>query len=102
MDRVPVIRVAQRTMAVLLATERDFNHKDERKWPDRITVVAYWKERGITVYPSRLLDQPTPEVAAKVNELLSKCVARKPGAGDRPWTLEEMFKAEFDTMHVGV
>lgn len=101
MYQIPVIRVAQRTMAILLASNPEFNHRNEQAWPTQEQAMAFWQQKGIPVDPKRLLARPSPQVAAVVNPLLASCKVRKYRANGDPLTLEDIFQFEQDLMHVG-
>ncbi len=98
--KLPELRLAQRTLAVIEAETPSFNHKDERLWPSADRTILFWRAQGIEVDPKRLLDRIPPKIELKVNELLARSIARKAGPDNKPWQVVDMQNAEQDLLYV--
>jgi hypothetical protein len=98
--KVSSIRLAQRTLFVLMSSEAHCNHGLERFWPSQESTIAFFAQHGIKVDPSELVWDVNRPIKRKVDSMLSHAIPRRYGRS--PWTLDALIQQEIAPLDVGV
>jgi hypothetical protein len=98
--KVSSIRLAQRTLFVLMSSEVNCDHSLERLWPSQESAIAFFGRYGIKVDPSELVWEVNRPIKLKVDSMLSNAIPRR--FGRLPWTLDALIQQELAPLDVGV
>ena len=98
--QVSSLRLAQRTLFILMSSELSVNHNQERFWPSPTVTIAFFARHGIKVNPAELVWDVNRPIKRQVDSMLSNAIPRRYGRA--PWTLDALIQQELAPLDVGV